>query len=118
MEHEERAESLETEADELAHYGDEVEKDIESARRDWEEKKQDSSVPGAVADPEDQMENQEREESDQLPEEAPEDQVSDDAGGEARDEAEENAGHPGEDDTGTGNPDAAGTDDEEDQTGA
>lgn len=49
-----------------------------------------------------------REESDQLPEEAPSDQVPDDAGGAARDEAEESPGVPGEEETATGNPDAAG----------
>jgi hypothetical protein len=53
-----------------------------------------------------------REESDQLPEEAPSEQVSDDAGGAAREEAEESPGVPGEDETATGNPDAAGADDE------
>jgi hypothetical protein len=49
-----------------------------------------------------------REESDQRPEEAPTDQVPDDAGGDARDEAERSPGVPGEEETATGNPDAAG----------
>ena len=49
-----------------------------------------------------------REESDQLPEEAPADQVPDDAGGNPRDEAEESPGVPGEEETATGNPNAAG----------
>jgi hypothetical protein len=49
-----------------------------------------------------------REESDQKPEEAPPEQVPEDAGGAARDEAEESPGVPGEEDTGTGNPAAAG----------
>ena len=49
-----------------------------------------------------------REESDQLPEEAPPDQVPDDAGGAAREGAEQSPGVPGEEDTATGNPDAAG----------
>jgi hypothetical protein len=49
-----------------------------------------------------------REESDQLPEEAPPDQVADDAGGGARDEAQRSPGVPGEEETATGNPDAAG----------
>jgi hypothetical protein len=52
-----------------------------------------------------------REESDQLPEEAPSEQVPDDAGGGARDEAERAPGVPGEEGTGTGNPDAAGAED-------
>jgi hypothetical protein len=49
-----------------------------------------------------------REESDQLPEEAPPEQVPEDTGGAARDEAEESPGVPGEQETATGNPDAAG----------
>jgi hypothetical protein len=49
-----------------------------------------------------------REESDQLPEEAPPDQVPDDSGGAARDEAERSPGVPGEEETATGNTDAAG----------
>ncbi len=50
------------------------------------------------------------EESDQLPEEGPGQQVPDDDDTSAeRDDADENAGVPGEDDQGTGNPDAAGT---------
>lgn len=54
---------------------------------------------------------QNREESDQLPEEAPSGQVfDDDESGAARDDAQENPGHPGEDEPQTGNPDAAGDD--------
>jgi hypothetical protein len=49
-----------------------------------------------------------REESDQLPEEAPAGQVPDDTGDSARDEA--SPGVPGEEETATGNPDAAGAD--------
>jgi hypothetical protein len=49
-----------------------------------------------------------REESDQLPEEAPSDQVPDDSGRAARDEAEQSPGVPGDEETATGNPDAAG----------
>jgi hypothetical protein len=52
-----------------------------------------------------------REESDQLPEEAPADQVPDDDGGAARDQAEESPGVPGEEETATGNPAAAGAED-------
>jgi hypothetical protein len=54
-----------------------------------------------------------REESDQLPEEGPAGQVADDDGDAARDEAEESAGVPGEEETGTGNPAAAGAEDAE-----
>ena len=53
-----------------------------------------------------------REESDQLPEEGPSEQVPDDAGGKARDRAEDSPGVPGEEGTATGNPDAAGADEE------
>jgi hypothetical protein len=53
-----------------------------------------------------------REESDQLPEEAPAEQVPDDAGGAARERAKDSPGVPGEEGTATGNPDAAGADDE------
>ena len=47
-------------------------------------------------------------ESDQLPEEAPPEVVPDDA----PDAADESPGVPGEEETGTGNPDAAGADDD------
>jgi hypothetical protein len=49
-----------------------------------------------------------REESDQRPEEAPSDQVPDDSRGDARDEAQRSPGVPGEEETATGNPAAAG----------
>jgi hypothetical protein len=53
-----------------------------------------------------------REESDQLPEEAPAEQVPDDeGGGAAREQAERTPGVPGEEETATGNPDAAGAED-------
>ena len=52
-----------------------------------------------------------REESDQLPEEGPPGQVPDDGGGRARDEAEQSPGVPGDEETATGNPDAAGAED-------
>lgn len=52
------------------------------------------------------------EESDQLPEDAPTEVVHDDDGeGAARDQAEQSPGVPGEDETATGNPDAAGAED-------
>ena len=54
----------------------------------------------------------EREESDQMPEEGPEQQVPDDDDSGSRDEADENPGVPGEDDESTGNPDAAGSEEE------
>jgi hypothetical protein len=55
------------------------------------------------------------EESDQLPEDAPAEVVPDDDGeGAARDEAEQTPGVPGEEETATGNPDAAGAEDPDD----
>jgi hypothetical protein len=49
------------------------------------------------------------EESDQLPEDAPPEVVpDDDTRGAARDDAEHSPGVPGEEETATGNPDAAG----------
>jgi hypothetical protein len=59
-----------------------------------------------------------REESDQRPEEAPSEQVPDDVGGAARDEAEESAGVPGEEETSTGNPAAAGAEDPDEESDA
>lgn len=51
-----------------------------------------------------------REQSDQLPEEAPSDQVHDDApGGSEHHREKESPGVPGEEETATGNPDAAGS---------
>ena len=58
----------------------------------------------------------ERQESDQLPEQGPEQQVPDDAGG-SREDADRNAGVPGEEETGTGNPDAAGAEEPDDDEG-
>ena len=56
------------------------------------------------------------EESDQLPEDAPTEVVpEDDGGGAARDEAEQTPGVPGEEETATGNPDAAGAEDPDDE---
>jgi hypothetical protein len=49
-----------------------------------------------------------RKESDQLPEEGPPEQVPDDTVGAVREEAEESPGVPGEEETATGNPAAAG----------
>jgi hypothetical protein len=47
------ADEVEHEADELEHKSDEVGEDIDAARRDWERKQEDDSVPGAMPDPED-----------------------------------------------------------------
>jgi hypothetical protein len=58
---------------------------------------------------------QSKEESDQLPEEGPAEQVHDDEGGDTREEAERNPGVPGEDEQATGNPDAAGSSEPEEE---
>jgi hypothetical protein len=51
-EHDERAQDLEREADDLEERSERLEGEIDDAREDWERKKGDSSVPGAVGDPE------------------------------------------------------------------
>jgi hypothetical protein len=101
MEHEQRADQLEREADKLEDHSQEVGQRIEDTRSEWKSKQQDPAVPGA------QM--SEREESDQLPEEAPSEQVPEDDPGGDREDANESAGVPGEDEQSTGNPDAAGS---------
>jgi hypothetical protein len=58
-----------------------------------------------------------QEESDQRPEDAPPEQVTeDDAGGPSRDQAEDSPGVPGEEEHGTGNPEAAGSEDPEEDS--
>jgi len=71
---------------------------IEETKRDWEAKEDDPTVPGAQP-----------EQSDQLPEEGPPGQAPDDGGDAGTDDS---PGVPGEEDTATGNPDAAGADEE------
>jgi predicted nucleic acid-binding Zn-ribbon protein len=52
-EHEERADALEREVDDMEERAERLEDDIGAARKDWERKKQDPSVPGAPTDGED-----------------------------------------------------------------
>ena len=122
IEHDEQAQKLEREADSMEHDSDRVGERIEETRRDWQANVQDPSVPGAQPDSADEDQNSEEadnvtgetphEESDQLPEDAPSEVVPDDDGeGAARDEAESSPGTPGDEDTATGNPDAAGAED-------
>ena len=47
MEHDEHAEELEQEAEKLAEHSEEVGDQIDEARREWEAKEDDPSVPGA-----------------------------------------------------------------------
>ena len=51
MEHDEHAEKLERELERLDEHSDEVGEDIDDARRDWEAKEDDPTVPGAQPDP-------------------------------------------------------------------
>ena len=48
MEHHERADELEQEADKAGEASERLEQDVEEARSDWEAKKSDESAPGAV----------------------------------------------------------------------
>ena len=48
MEHEERADELMEEADRLGKPNEQLEEEIEETRSDWEAKKGDSQVPGAL----------------------------------------------------------------------
>jgi hypothetical protein len=50
VEHDEQAEQLEREADKLEQESGKVGDDIEQARREWEARQEDSSVPGAQPD--------------------------------------------------------------------
>jgi len=51
---EELEERGETSQRELKEHGDKLAEDIEETRRDWERKQDDSSVPGAVPDPDEE----------------------------------------------------------------
>ena len=51
-EHDERAQDLEHELDEMQEHSERLKEEVSDAREDWERKKADSSVPGAVGDPE------------------------------------------------------------------
>jgi hypothetical protein len=54
--HEEITADAEREAEDLKNQGDKLDEHIESTRSDWERKQDDSSVPGAVPDPDDEGE--------------------------------------------------------------
>jgi predicted nucleic acid-binding Zn-ribbon protein len=51
-EHDEQAEQLEHELDDMQRRTERLEGQIDDVREDWERKKRDSSVPGAAGDPE------------------------------------------------------------------
>jgi hypothetical protein len=48
MEHHDRADELEREADDAGERSERLEREVEDARSDWEAKKSDESAPGAV----------------------------------------------------------------------
>jgi predicted nuclease with TOPRIM domain len=50
-EHDERAQELERELDEMEERTDRLEDETSEAREDWERKKADAGVPGAVGEP-------------------------------------------------------------------
>jgi hypothetical protein len=62
--HEETAERLEREADDMEHRARKVDEDIEAAREDWERKQRDDSVPGAAGEPREEMPPPEPDETD------------------------------------------------------
>jgi hypothetical protein len=51
-EHEEHADGLERELDDMQEQSDHLGEEVEEARKDWESKQRDPSVPGATGDPE------------------------------------------------------------------
>lgn len=51
--HDEVADAYEREADQLAHENERLGSDIDDVRKDWEAKRSDPQVPGAVAPEED-----------------------------------------------------------------
>jgi len=56
MEHEEQADRMEDEADKLEQHSDQFGDRLEDVKDDWERKEQDSSVPGAQPDPDEEEE--------------------------------------------------------------
>ena len=57
MEHEDQTEKLSRELERLDEHSDEVGEQIDDARRDWEAKEGDPSVPGAQPDPDEDEES-------------------------------------------------------------
>jgi predicted nucleic acid-binding Zn-ribbon protein len=51
-EHEEQAERLERELDDMQEQSEHLGEQVDEARKDWERKQRDPSVPGASGDPE------------------------------------------------------------------
>ena len=53
--YEKKSDEVETDTDKLAKEGDRVDESIKETKRDWEAKQGDSSVPGAMPDPGDDV---------------------------------------------------------------
>jgi hypothetical protein len=56
VEHEEQAEKMEHDARRMEHESERVDEQIDDARKEWEAKEQDPSVPGAQPDPDEEQE--------------------------------------------------------------
>jgi hypothetical protein len=56
VEHEEQAQEMEHDAERMEHESDRVGEHIDEARKEWEAKEQDASVPGAQPDPGEEQE--------------------------------------------------------------
>ena len=54
IDHDDIADDAEREASDLKNQGDKLGEDIEATKSDWEQKQDDSGVPGAVPDPGDE----------------------------------------------------------------
>jgi hypothetical protein len=115
MEYEEQADRMEEDADKLEQHNEQLGERIGDIKNDWERKEQDRSVPGAQPDPGEETTSEDGgpvmetpDQSDQLPEEGQDAASPDDTGGE---HGTDNPGVPGEEETSTGNPDAAGAED-------
>ncbi len=61
--YEKKSDEADSEAEKLAEQGDRLDENIKDAKRDWEAKQGDSSVPGAVPDPGDDVERPQEAES-------------------------------------------------------
>lgn len=53
--YEKKSDQVESDTDKLAKQGDRVDESIKETKRDWEAKQGDSSVPGAMPDPGDDV---------------------------------------------------------------
>jgi hypothetical protein len=56
VEHDEQAQEMEHDARRMEHESERVGEHIDEARKEWEDKEQDPSVPGAQPDPDEEQE--------------------------------------------------------------